>query len=175
MGKDLDHYAVLGVGPIADYATIRGQYRRLVKRYHPDVNKGEEAWAAEKFLLVTRSYEVLSDPLRRRQYDKERRAELTPSAVSGPGPTAHKEGERYEEEAEAWKVACRSAPNLKEIALHLAQIAPRLAIAFKEAILKSNDFSSANDIAGKLKADFFAKYLDTAPELLSFHYKVHER
>ncbi|GEM_PF-5230514 len=63
-----DLYLVLGVKPTASADAIKRAYRRLVKRYHPDVNKARTA--KEMFLEVKEAYEVLSNPLFRREYDE---------------------------------------------------------------------------------------------------------
>jgi len=63
------HYQVLGVAPDADAAEIKKAYRKLVRRYHPDVSK--EPDAAEKTVAVNLAYETLSDPERRAAYDEE--------------------------------------------------------------------------------------------------------
>lgn len=60
------HYKVLGVARDAPASEIKKQYRQLALRYHPDKNKTVEATA--KFQAISRAYEVLSDPERRRQY-----------------------------------------------------------------------------------------------------------
>lgn len=61
-----DYYDVLGVPADAGAEEIRRAYRQLARRYHPDIS-GEERGAA--FVELARAYEVLRDPLRRRQYD----------------------------------------------------------------------------------------------------------
>ena len=66
MARDL--YDVLGVKPTAPPDAIKRAYRRLVKRYHPDVNK--QRGAKEMFLEVNEAYEILSNPLLRREYDE---------------------------------------------------------------------------------------------------------
>lgn len=63
----MTYYEILGVTSDCDYATIKTNYRRLVKRYHPDVNSSAEA--AVKIVEITRAYEVLSDPNARASYD----------------------------------------------------------------------------------------------------------
>lgn len=63
-----DHYATLGVSHDATPEEIKRAYRRLARELHPDRNPGD-AEAAERFKEVTRSYEILSDPQKRRQYD----------------------------------------------------------------------------------------------------------
>lgn len=64
-----DLYEILGVPRAATTEEIKKVYRRLAKRYHPDVNPGDKA-AEEKFKEVTAAFEVLSDPKRRKLYDE---------------------------------------------------------------------------------------------------------
>ena len=71
-----DYYDVLGVSPDAGADEIRRAYRQLARRYHPDIS-GDERGAA--YLEVSRAYEVLNDPGRRRSYD----ARLTSAPASG--------------------------------------------------------------------------------------------
>ena len=63
-----DYYEVLGVSKTADDAEIKSAFRRLAKKYHPDINK--EADAEAKFKEVQEAYSVLSDANKRRQYDQ---------------------------------------------------------------------------------------------------------
>ena len=68
MADKRDYYEVLGVGKDADDAELKKAYRKLAKKYHPDVNPSEEA--AEKFKEASEAYSVLSDPQKRKQYDQ---------------------------------------------------------------------------------------------------------
>ena len=63
-----DYYEVLGVDKNASEADIKSAFRKLAKKYHPDVSK--EANAAEKFKEAQEAYAVLSDPEKRKQYDQ---------------------------------------------------------------------------------------------------------
>lgn len=61
-----DPYRILGVLRGADGEQVKAAYRRLVKLYHPDGSTGDRA----RFLLVHEAYQLLSDPLRRREWDR---------------------------------------------------------------------------------------------------------
>ena len=63
-----DYYEVLGVDKNATEADIKSAFRKLAKKYHPDVSKEENA--AEKFKEAQEAYAVLSDPEKRKQYDQ---------------------------------------------------------------------------------------------------------
>jgi DnaJ-class molecular chaperone len=62
-----DYYKILGVDRAADEKAIKSAYRKLARKYHPDVAKGKDT--AERFTEINEAYEVLSDPEKRRRYD----------------------------------------------------------------------------------------------------------
>ena len=66
--KYQDYYQILGVPREADGADIKKAYRKLARKYHPDVNKNADA--EERFKQVSEAYEVLKDPARRQAYDR---------------------------------------------------------------------------------------------------------
>ena len=64
-----DYYEVLGINKNADDKAIKKAYRKLAKKYHPDINPGD-ANAEAKFIEVTEAYEILSNPEKRKLYDQ---------------------------------------------------------------------------------------------------------
>ncbi len=67
--KYKDYYEILGVGKDASQEEIKKSYRKLAKKYHPDVNKGDKS-VEEKFKEVSEAYEVLGDKEKRKKYDQ---------------------------------------------------------------------------------------------------------
>src|SRR6201997_4833478 len=64
-----DYYETLGVSKTASEEEIRSAFRKLARKYHPDVAKDKKA-AEEKFKEINEAYEVLSDPEKRKKYDQ---------------------------------------------------------------------------------------------------------
>lgn len=65
----IDYYKVLGLTSDAEEKEIRAAYRKKAKKYHPDAGEGS---SAEAFREIQDAYELLSDPGKRREYDRSR-------------------------------------------------------------------------------------------------------
>ena len=85
-----DYYGVLGVEPSAGDAEIKTAYRRLARKYHPDVSK--EAGAEDKFKAVNEAYEALRDPEKRKAYDQLRAGGYRPGDQVQPPPGGFRGG-----------------------------------------------------------------------------------
>ncbi|XP_072273777.1 dnaJ homolog subfamily A member 3, mitochondrial isoform X2 [Pyxicephalus adspersus] len=79
-----DFYQVLGVPRNASQKEIKNAYYQLAKKYHPDTNK-EDPQAKEKFSQLAEAYEVLSDEMKRKQYDAYGTADFAAGAGAGGG------------------------------------------------------------------------------------------
>src|SRR6188474_966311 len=77
----MDFYILLGIERGASLNDIKRAYKRLARRFHPDINPGDRL-AAQQFRQIAEAYETLSDPDRRRRYDSTGAA----AAAAEPAP-----------------------------------------------------------------------------------------
>src|SRR3954468_3593251 len=79
-----DHYATLGVTKTSSPEEIQKAYRKLARKYHPDMNP-DDATAKKKFQEVQSAFEVLSDPDKRKRFDQFGSDFEAAGAGGGPG------------------------------------------------------------------------------------------
>ncbi|MPM25489.1 Curved DNA-binding protein [bioreactor metagenome] len=97
----LDYYRILQVHPMAEPEVIEGAYKRLARKYHPDVSRARDAESRMK--QINEAYEVLGDPARRKSFDalvaaRQRSAERArPTPPPPPPPPTHQRQEQQEE------------------------------------------------------------------------------
>ncbi|NLS10863.1 J domain-containing protein [Nesterenkonia sp. MY13] len=85
-----DFYAVLGVPPEADSATIRSAYRKAARQHHPD-----RGGSAEEFHRIQAAWEVLGSASARDEYDRRRRQGSSATSATSPAPTEEGAGFTY--------------------------------------------------------------------------------
>src|SRR5215510_701242 len=89
MANKQDYYEILGIKRDAKPEEIKKAYRRLARKYHPDVNPGDKA-AEERFKMMSEAHDVLSDPKKRSVYDRfgQYSDNLADAASRGAGPSS---------------------------------------------------------------------------------------
>lgn len=80
----LDPYKVLGVDKSADASAIKSAYRKLARKYHPDVNPDDKV-AEDKFKEISEAYDILSDPAKKDEYDNLGREAFYERGFGGTG------------------------------------------------------------------------------------------
>src|SRR5215475_1499360 len=86
-----DYYDLLGVPRKASAKDIRAAFRKLARKYHPDLNPGDKS-AEEKFKQLQEAYDVLSDTKKRQMYDQYGfYSENIPAGGPGGGGSGHPE------------------------------------------------------------------------------------
>jgi hypothetical protein len=108
-----DYYTLLGVAREATTAEIKRVYRKLAKQYHPDVNNNPDA--AERFREITDAYDTLTDPDRRRRYD---RLHPTGTRTTGAGTA----GRHYTNSGNGTKTGTGSAGGSTQAASQLLKV-----------------------------------------------------
>ncbi len=103
MVQGKDPYSILGVNRDASEDEIRRAYRKLARKYHPDVNAGKKS-AEERFKEISAAYEVVGNPDRRKLYDEFGAAALSP----GFDPARARQYQR-------WAGGARQAPHDSEV------------------------------------------------------------
>lgn len=128
--QSVDYYEVLGVSSTADDFVIKAAYKALAQRYHPDKfqNPRESADAEIKMRQINEAYQVLSDAVKRRDYDASRR--------SGQSQQSQQQNTQQTKQQEDWAIALRFCPDLTDLEARLGKIDPSLISEFKTALLE---------------------------------------
>src|SRR5436305_6692546 len=87
-----DYYETLGVPRQADAEEVRKAYRKLARKYHPDLNPGDKA-AEDRFKNVQEAYDILSDAKKRQMYDQV--GFYSENGYPGAGPSSAGGGGRH--------------------------------------------------------------------------------
>ena len=76
MNENKDYYELLGIDKDSSKEEIKIAYRKLAKKYHPDLNKTDPL-AKDKFIEIKEAYDILVDPIKRKAYDQLRNSPQT--------------------------------------------------------------------------------------------------
>ena len=146
-----DHYETLGVPRSATQAQIKKAYFSLAKKYHPDVNPGDEG-AKLKFQRVADAYAVLKDPKRREQYDANPYGD---TFESGGGAHYYEDGtDAYSQFREVFDEF-----GLRDLDVYAQEVKTEATVALDAA--KNGDYNPAWEFAKKRRGLILAILLPT--------------
>ena len=168
MAFDKNYYAILGILPTAEDVVIRAAYKALAQRYHPDRFQGSAEEATRRMKDLNEAYAVLSDPVRRKEYDewfsRQQGAEYQDQEDD---PDDELSAAIRSLEAD-WATACTIFPDLRAIEARLNKTAARLARGYKAVLLDTKEFQKRHAIAEVMEKEFFKAYFGTNPDLVQF-------
>jgi curved DNA-binding protein CbpA len=173
LSENKDYYRVLEVVDDAEDIVIRGAYRALAQRYHPDKWSGDEELARTRMEHINEAYAILSDPISRQQYDSYRTQEHYE-----PDPYEKLEDSLPDDELdESWKVFCEYYPDLVNIYRQLQALSSNLAFTYKLTLLNSQALPQRLEIAQRLEKNYLEKYFgnQTALQLYAKDLLLHQR
>ena len=157
-----DYYRILGVLDDAEDIVIRAAYKALAQRYHPDKWTGNKDEANKRMSEINEAYGVLSDSVKRKQYDSTR------------DKSEYEEGNQSDEDEMLssieldWKEVVEYFPDLNEITNNLSKISNQIVFAYKTVLLEHKDFNQRKEIADILELNYLKKYFGENKRILDF-------
>jgi curved DNA-binding protein CbpA len=163
----IDYYAILGVLPSAEDVVIRAAYRALANRYHPDKFEGSADEATRRMQEINIAYAILSDAIKRSEYDKARGAG---SQDGDPyfGGGSDDQPPHYDPLEAEWAVAVKYYPDIVELEARLSKIAWRLGYSYRAFLIAEKAFGARASVADTLERQFLQSYFGTNPQILQF-------
>lgn len=167
--SDKDYYAILGVLPSIDQAALQAVYRALLKKYHPDVFKGNKAEAERITRELNEAYSVLGNEHTRQKYDKDREAS---ESKSGDYPRQSRTDDDARDASvhfsEAWLYISEYYPEAEMHRKELAKISNSLALEFQIRLINNRAFSSLSADRTLLLQSFLVRYFGTSKVIHDF-------
>lgn len=167
MDINKDYYATLGVLPSVEQAVIRAAYKVLAQRYHPDKSSTSTDSANKKMAELNEAYSILSDEIKRKEYDKAR-GNKTQSSDSYFNESGGDDPVGEDPLKRDWEIAVCYFPDLIDIEKELSKISWRISSSFRAYLLESKLFEKRKEIAVGMERRFLETYFGTNPEIVIF-------
>ena len=162
-----DHYRTLGVIQDAEDVVIKAAYRALAQRYHPDKWTGSPAESTKRMSEINEAFDVLSDPIKKKQYSQLMASNEYYEPEEGTTSTRAEEDLNRSLDSD-WSTAVKYFPDLEEIINNLLKISKPLAQTYKVYILENKEFTNRKEVAEQLERKFLEKYFGTNEEIIKF-------
>lgn len=160
-----DYYRILGILDDAEDVVVRAAYKALAQRYHPDKSTGDGDEANRRMKEINEAYGVLSDPVKRKQYDATR------------DKNAYQDENDYESDyqdafnkdiEDKWKKIIDFLPDLEQIYDDLSRTSKQLAYSYKILLIEKKKFNDRIEIAKAIENNFLEKYFGTNKKIIQF-------
>jgi hypothetical protein len=155
-----DYYRILGVLDDAEDIVIKAAYKALAQRYHPDKWGGDKDEATRRMSDINEAYAVLSDPVKRKEYDSTR--------DKNSYQTEPEDDELSSSVESDWKKVIKFYPDLEEIAQQLAKISKSLESSYKITLLEEKEFTRRKELAEIFENHFLEKYFGTNKTIIDY-------
>lgn len=163
-----DYYAILGIAPSAEDVVIRAAWKALAQRYHPDRFAGSATEANARMAEINEAYNILSDTVKRKTYDKSREGkegnfgdwvheEDADEAADNPDP--------FEKD---WALAVGFYPDLVDINDRLSKISHLLAFSYRAGLLELKAFKDRKKLAEAAEKSFLQSYFGSNQAIVDF-------
>lgn len=158
-----DFYQILGVTPDAEIVVIKAAYRALISIYHPDRNS--DPTTHEKSIAINEAYSVLSDPIKKDEYDKSRTSKEHNANFKGFDQKRPFASDPLEKD---WSIAVDFYPNLQHEYEYLGKISWKLASAFKHQLLEEKEYQNSYLISKKIINEYLVRYFGKNKDITSY-------
>jgi len=162
-----DYYQILGVLDDAEDIVIKAAYKALAQRYHPDKWDGNIDDATRRMSDINEAYGLLSDPEKRKQYDKDRDQHSYNAEPDNDDLNTSVESD--------WQKVIIFFPDLIEITKKLSKISKSLEFSYKLILLEHKEFNRRKGLADLIEHNFLVKYFGTDQKIINFAKDLIER
>lgn len=163
-----DYYAILGVVPSAEDVVIRAAWKALAQRYHPDRFTGDGAEANKRMAEINEAYNVLSNTVQRKAYDKSRTGKEGDFGDWMHEEEANQAADSTDPLEKDWALAVGFYPDLVDINNQLSKISRLLAFSYRASLLDLKAFEKRKELAEVLEGRFLQSYFGNNPVIVAF-------
>jgi len=162
---ELDPYKILGIPLKADWELVKATYKSLIKIYHPDVFKGEKAFAENRISDLNNAYEFLSDPETKEAYDASIDEGTYQQDEYQPNENEDEQKAAINALKEEWNFACEYYPHLQDEFSNLQKLNKQIALIFMATIVEKKLYHDALELKEYLENYFLTSKFGEDKEL----------
>lgn len=172
MDASKDYYAILGVLPSIEPTALKAVYLALVKKYHPDVYKGNNADAERITKQLNEAYGVLGDEKKRAEYDALRKNQSSQSGDFSQENTSEGNDSFDSELERDWNFIVEYYPEAETCRKELEAIARSLSVSFQYIILTEKLSEQSKKVTDLLKSEYLKRYFGSNEKIQKFAFKM---